>query len=128
MTNTCALSRILTPVFVLTLLVAGAFAQEPTGGLQGVVRDPSGAVVSHAHVELTGSSLVGKKEVETDGSGYYRFANLPPGTYPLTITAKGFSTVKREGLEIQVGHLPSVDFKLEVGAGSTVVEVNAAAP
>jgi Carboxypeptidase regulatory-like domain/TonB dependent receptor len=128
MTNTCVLSRILTPVFVLTLLVAGAFAQETTGGLQGTVKDQSGAVVSHAQVVVTGPSLVGKKEVETDGSGYYRFANLPPGTYTLTITAKGFSTMKREGLDIQVGHLPSVDVKLEVGVGSTVVEVNAAAP
>src|ERR1019366_3100834 len=128
MAKTCVLSRILAPVFVLALLVSGAFAQETTGGLQGIVRDPSGAVVSHAQVELTGSSLVGKKEAETDGSGYYRFANLPPGTYALTITAKGFSTMKREGLDIQVGHLPSVDFKLEVGVSSTVVEVTAAAP
>jgi outer membrane receptor protein involved in Fe transport len=128
MTNSCVLSRILTPVFALALLVAGAFAQETTGGLQGTVKDQSGAVVSHAQVVVTGASLVGKKEAETDSSGYYRFANLPPGTYTLTITAKGFSTMKREGLDIQVGHLPSVDFKLEVGAGSTVVEVNAAAP
>jgi hypothetical protein len=128
MAKTRVLSRILTHVFVLALLVAGAFAQETTGGLQGTVRDPSGAVVSNAQVELTGSALVGKKEAETDGSGYYRFANLPPGTYALVITAKGFSTMKREGLEIQVGHLPSVDFKLEVGVSSTVVEVTAAAP
>jgi hypothetical protein len=128
MTNTRMSSRILTHVFVLTLLVAGAFAQETTGGLQGVVRDQSGAVVSHAQVVVSGASLIGKKETETDSSGYYRFANLPPGTYTLTITSTGFSTMKREGLDIQVGHLPSVDFKLEVGAGSTIVEVNAAAP
>src|ERR1700675_751237 len=128
MTNTYGLSRILTHVFVLTLLVAGAFAQETTGGLQGVVRDQSGAVVSHAQVVVSGASLIGKQETETDSSGYYRFANLPPGTYMLTITAPGFSTMKREGLDIQVGHLPSVDFKLEVGAGSTIVEVTGAAP
>jgi hypothetical protein len=113
---------------LLALLVAGAFAQETTGGLQGTVKDPSDAVVSNAQVVVTGASLVGSKEAETDGSGYYRFANLPPGAYTVTVTAKGFSTVKREGLDIQVGHLPTVDFKLEVGAGSTVIEVNAAAP
>jgi hypothetical protein len=122
------LFRILIPVFVLTLLVAGAFAQETTGGMQGVVRDPSGAVVAHAHVELVGSSLVGKKEADTDAGGYYRFANLPPGTYTLTVGAKGFTTVKREGLTLEVGHLPSVDFKLDVGVSSTVVEVTSAAP
>ncbi|MGP0095885.1 MAG: carboxypeptidase regulatory-like domain-containing protein, partial [Terriglobales bacterium] len=81
-----------------------------------------------ARVELTGSSLVGKKEANTDNAGYYRFANLPPGTYTLTITAKGFTTVKREGITIEVGHLPTIDFKLEVGTSSTVVEVTAAAP
>ena len=122
------LFRSLSLVFVLALLAALAFAQETTGGLQGTVRDPTSAVVSNAHVVLTGSSLVGRKETDTDGSGYYRFANLPPGTYVLTITAKGFSTLKREGLTIEIGHLPSVDFKLEVGASSTVVEVTAAAP
>jgi hypothetical protein len=115
-------------LFVLALLAAVAFAQETTGGLQGVVRDPSSAVVANAHVELTGSALAGKKEADTDGAGYYRFANLAPGTYTLTITAKGFSTAKREGLVIEIGHLPTVDFKLDVGASSTVVEVTAAAP
>ncbi|MFZ1132813.1 MAG: carboxypeptidase regulatory-like domain-containing protein [Terriglobales bacterium] len=127
MTKVRMFPRILTFVFVLALVVTGAFAQETTGGLQGNVKDPTGAVVSHAKVELTGVSLVGKKESETDSAGYYRFANLPPGNYTLTVSAQGFSTVKRDGLIIEVGHLPSVDIKLEVGAGSTVVEVNAAA-
>ncbi len=122
------LFRILTLVFVLALLAAVTFAQETTGGLQGIVRDPTSAVVSGAHVELTGSSLVGKKETDTDGSGYYRFANLPPGTYVLTVKAKGFKAVKREGLTIEVGHLPSVDLALEVGASSEVVEVSGQAP
>ena len=115
-------------LFVLALLAAVAFAQETTGGLQGTVRDPTSAVVANAHVDLTGTSLVGKKDTNTDAAGYYRFANLPPGIYAVTITAKGFSTQKREGLVIEVGHLPTVDFKLEVGASSTVVEVTAAAP
>jgi hypothetical protein len=121
--------------FVLSLVLAlcGLFslatlAQETTGGLQGVVKDPSGAVVPHAHVVVTSASLVGSKEIDTDSSGYYRFANLPPGNYTLTVTAKGFSTVKREGLNLEVGHLPSVDISLEVGTASTVVEVTSAAP
>ncbi|MGO9862846.1 MAG: carboxypeptidase regulatory-like domain-containing protein [Terriglobales bacterium] len=113
---------------LLAFAVAGAFAQETTGGLQGTVKDPSGAVVSHAKLELTSSSMVGKKVAETDGSGYYRFANLPPGTYSVTVTAQGFSTEKRDGLVIEVGHLPTVDLKLAVGTSATVVEVTGAAP
>lgn len=121
--------------FVLSLVLAicglfslAALAQETTGGLQGVIKDPSGAVVPGAKVVVSGTSLVGSKETATDGSGYYRFANLPPGTYTLTVTAKGFSTVKRDGLSLEVGHLPSVDISLEVGMASTVVEVTSAAP
>jgi hypothetical protein len=102
-------------------------AQETTGGLQGTVRDPSGAVVPGATVVVTANSLVGNKSVDTDGGGYYRFANLPPDNYTISVAAKGFSTVKREVL-LEVGHLPTVDFALEVGRSETVVEVSSAAP
>jgi len=130
--NLLAKSRVLFPLllqmFALFLFSASVFAQETTGGLQGTVTDPSGAVVSRAHVVITGTSLVGSKVVDTDSSGYYRFANLPPGEYTLTVAAKGFKTVKRAGLTIEVGHLPTLNLGLEVGASETVVEVSGAAP
>jgi hypothetical protein len=110
------------------LMSAQMFAQETTGALQGTVKDPSGAVVPQAQVVATSNILVGNKSTTTDASGYYRFANLPPGTYALTVTAKGFRTSKREGLVIEVGHLPTVDLTLEVGGTDTVVEVSGATP
>jgi hypothetical protein len=115
-------------VFSMLLLVANVFGQETTGGLQGTVKDPSGAVVSNATVELSGTTLLGKKSLTTDGSGYYRFANLPPGTYTVTVKAATFSELKREGVVIEVGHLPTLDLTLSVGAAGTVVEVTGAAP
>jgi len=122
------LGRFLCVVAVLGMLsLMPSYAQETTGGLQGTVKDPSGAVVPGAKVVVTGAALVGSKETETDSSGYYRFANLPATTYTITVTAKGFATVKRD-LLLEVGHLPTVDFALEVGSGSTIVEVSAAAP
>src|SRR6267378_1774454 len=111
-----------------TFFSISALAQETTGGLQGTVKDPTGAVVPGAKVVVTGSALAGSKELVTDGSGYYRFANLPPGSYTITVTAKGFRTLKREGLVLEVGHLPSVDLVLEVGTASEVIEVSSAAP
>src|SRR4029077_6544892 len=111
-----------------TFFSISALAQETTGGLQGTVKDPTGAVVPGAKVVVTGAALVGSKELSTDASGYYRFANLPPGAYTITVTAKGFKTFKREGLILEVGHLPSIDATLEVGTASEIVEVTSAAP
>ncbi len=65
----------------LLLFVGYTFAQETTGGIAGTVKDPSGASVPDATISVTASSLVGTKTVQTDSSGYYRFANLPPGSY-----------------------------------------------
>ena len=113
---------------VALLLVASVFGQETTAGLQGTVKDSTGAVVANAHVVVTGASLTGNKTADTDGSGYYRFANIPPGTYTVTVSAQGFTILKREGLVLEVGHLPTVDFALQVGASETVVEVTGAAP
>lgn len=110
------------------LLISSALAQETTGGLQGTVTDPSGAVVSGAQVAVTGSQLIGNKTQDTDAKGYYRFANLPPGSYTVTVSAKGFKTVKRGGVGIEVGHLPALDLKMEVGGAETVVEVSGEAP
>jgi len=115
-----------TAVVVLSGLVL--FAQETTGGLQGTVKDPSGAVVSRAHVVVRGTALAGDKAVDTESTGYYRFANLPPGVYSVEVSAKGFKTTKREGLTIEVGHLPTIDLTLEVGTAAEVVEVSGAAP
>ena len=110
------------------LLAATVFAQETTGGLQGTVKDPSGAVVSNAVVVVSGTTLVGDKQTKTDAGGYYRLANLPPGTYTVTASAKGFSTSRRAGLTLEVGHLPSVDITLAVGGQATIVEVTSEAP
>jgi len=70
-------------IFALLLFDATVFGQETTGGLQGTVKDPSGAVISGADVSVIGNTMVGTKATKTDGSGYYRFANLPPGTYTI---------------------------------------------
>ncbi|MGB8261670.1 MAG: TonB-dependent receptor [Terracidiphilus sp.] len=118
-----ALGFSLTSAFVRT-----AYSQETTGGLQGTVKDPTGALVPRAEVVVTGSALIGSKEVVTDASGYYRFSNLPPGNYTLTVKAPGFEALKRQGVILEVGHLPTVNLTLKVGSVNTVVEVNTQGP
>lgn len=110
------------------LFAATVFAQETTAGLQGTIKDPSGAVVANATVTVTGDTLVGDKTIKSDTNGYYRFANLPPGTYVINVKAEGFASLKKEGLVLEVGHLPTQDLTLQVGKTETVVEVSGEAP
>jgi len=121
--------RFIALVASFALLLCGmTLAQETTAGLQGTVKDASGAVVGHAHVVVSGSALAGDKSLDSESNGYYHFANLPPGVYSVVVTAKGFKTEKREGLRLEVGHLPTVDIALEVGTAGEVVEVTGQAP
>ncbi|WP_263382993.1 TonB-dependent receptor [Granulicella arctica] len=103
-------------------------AQETTGAIVGAIKDASGAVIPHAHVHVDTASLPGGKTTDTDAKGNYHFANLPPGSYVITVSSKGFSELRREGLMLEVGHSPSVDLTLTVGSESTVVEVSAESP
>ncbi len=114
--------------FTLPVLQQPAYSQETTGGIQGTVKDPSGAVVPGASVTVTAATLVGSKETITDGAGYYKFVNLPPGTYTILVKVRDFDTLKRENIALEVGHLPTINLELSVGTVNTVVEVNTEAP
>ena len=71
------------------------------GSITGVVRDTSGAVLPGVTVEAASDALIEKvRTAVTDGSGSYRLVDLRPGTYSVTFTLTGFSTYKREGLEL----------------------------
>src|SRR6185436_6440716 len=80
------------------LLPAAALAQ---ASLTGVVRDASGAVMPGVTVEAASPVLIEKvRSTITDGAGLYRIVDLRPGTYTLTFTLPGFTTVQREGIEL----------------------------
>ena len=115
--------RFCAPLFLTAFLfLPAAMAQETTAGVQGVVKDPSGAVIPKASVEVTSPALIGIKKLETDSAGNYRFINLPPGTYSITVTASGFRTQKRT-VDLAVGHSPTVDIAMEVGTTTETIEV-----
>jgi hypothetical protein len=114
---------------LLTIALAilpNAFAQETTAGIQGTVKDPSGAVIPKASVEVTSPALIGIKQMETD-QGHFRFANLPPGDYSLIVTASGFRTTRQEHIVLEVGHLPTLDVTMEVGTIAETVNVSSEA-
>src|SRR5579883_2162258 len=104
-----------------------ALAQETTAGLQGTVKDSSGGAIAKATVEVTSPALIGIKKVDTDAVGYFRFTNLPPGKYAVTVTATGFRTHRDTNVDLLVGHLPELMVTMQVGAVTETVEVAAQA-
>src|SRR5688572_33511483 len=98
----------------LLLLPAAAWAQS---SIVGVVRDASGAVLPGATVEAASPALIEKvRSVVTDAEGRYRIVDLRPGPYTVTFTLPGFSTVRREGLELPAEFTATVNADLAVGA------------
>jgi hypothetical protein len=82
----------------LVLLPTLAHAQ---ASITGVVKDSSGAVLPGVTVETSSPVLIEKtRSTVTDGSGLYRILDLRPGTYTVTFSLPGFTTVKREGIEL----------------------------
>ncbi|HEY0564130.1 MAG TPA: TonB-dependent receptor, partial [Terriglobales bacterium] len=122
MRNKLLLSLLLAPAIVIT-----AAAQETTGGVQGIVKDPQGAVVAGATIVVTSPALIGKKTVTTDSGGRYHIEQLPPGDYTITATGPGFGTETQQGLHLKTGALPNVNFDLKIGQTEQTVEVSAQA-
>lgn len=122
------LERICFGVTILLLvLISSALAQETTGGIQGTVKDPQGAVIPGATVEVTSTTLIGKKTATTDSGGFFHFEQLPPGTYGISVNAPGFAPQAQGNLELRVGALPTVTITMQVGGITQEVSVSAEA-
>ena len=103
----------------LFLLVPGfASAQSSlTGTIAGAVRDASGAVLPGVTVEAASPALIEKVlSAITDGNGRYTIAELRPGTYTVTFQLPGFSTVRREGVELTTGFTANINAELRWAA------------
>jgi hypothetical protein len=103
-------------------LVASLHAQTSTGGLSGVVTDPSGAAVPKTIVRLTivsGASL----EATTNREGIYEFKGLAPGVYALKAAAKNFALFTRENVQVLAGQVQQLNISLVIQVEEQKVEV-----
>jgi hypothetical protein len=97
--------------------------------ISGVVRDTSGAVLPGVTVEGSSPALIEKtRSAVTDGQGVYRLVDLRPGIYTITFTLPGFSTVRREGLELPDAFTATVNAELRVGALEETITVTGESP
>jgi len=111
---------------VLLSLPAPALAQ---ASVTGIVHDPSGAVLPGVTVEAASAALIEKtRSASTDGSGQYRIIDLPPGTYVLTFTLSGFSSVKRADIELSGRQTVTIPIEMRVGAIAETVTVTGETP
>jgi len=109
----------------VTLLTLPAFSQSSTtGAINGVVSDPTGAVVANAKVSAKSDATAATLNTTTTGEGYFRFSLLQPGPYSLTVTASGFETVSTK-VQVVLNQVSTANIPLRVGSTIETIEVSA---
>jgi len=113
----------------LALLVLAPAAVYAQASVTGVVKDTSGAVLPGVTVEVSSPALIEKtRSTVTDASGLYQIIQLVPGTYTVTFSLTGFSTFKRDGLELSGSFVATVNADMKVGAVAETITVTGETP
>ena len=113
----------------IALLPSLALAQlSGAGSINGTVTDPSGAVIPNATVTALNTATGTKSIRSTSSSGYYVLSPLDPGTYDVTVAAKGFRILTQDQVVVDALHVVGLNLSLTVGTASENVVVNTAPP
>src|SRR5580658_3371318 len=115
-------------VLALVLFVSSAFGQAVSSTVLGTVTDSSGAVVVNAKVTLTEVNTQISHKAQTNESGNYNFADVPPGNYSVTVEQAGFKKETRRDIGLLVNSSQRVDIQLQPGNVTETVEVSGAPP
>lgn len=114
---------------VCVVLGHTAASAQINGGVAGIVRDSSGGVMPGVTVEASSPVLIEKvRTVITDSEGRYSIIDLRPGTYTVTFSLTGFSTIRREGIELTGGFTATVNADLRVGGLEETITVSGQSP
>ncbi len=97
-----------------------------TGAVTGTLSDASGAVIAGATVKVTHETTGETRTVTSHKDGTFLVPLLPPGSYRLEASSRGFKTLVRTGIQVFVTEKQDVHLTLEVGSASETVEVEAA--
>src|SRR3989475_1230708 len=125
------------PLFLAVVLIVSMGFQYPTSLVgqgtnsalvRGTVTDSSGGVVPGATVTMTNEGTQVSQKATTDNAGRYIFYSLPPASYTATVEAQGFKVEKRPNIVLRVGDQTDLDYTLQVGTVTQVIEITSAAP
>jgi hypothetical protein len=115
--------------FALFFLVTPwAKAQVLYGALNGTVTDPSNAAIAGAKVDATEMLKGIRQETITDSTGLYRFSELLPGTWKISVSASGLNTSTTENIRIDPNNMARVDAQLSIAQATSTVTVTSAPP
>ena len=123
------LLKVALPLGMAAILLLPHAADAQVGSIAGVVRDNSQAVLPGVTIEVTSPALIEKvRSTTTDNTGRYQIAALPVGTYAVTFTLPGFSTVRRPGIIVNSNVAVPVNATMRVGGLTDEVTVTAESP
>jgi len=114
--------------FALMLSLSISAVAQAGGAIEGTVTDTSGAVVNNAAVTAVNVNTGLSTSRSTTSSGFYSITLLTPGNYTVTVTARGFETLKQENFIIDNEHVSAFNPKLKVGAQTETITVTDAPP
>jgi len=118
--------RTLLLLAVVVILPRAVWAQVT---LAGTVKDASGAVLPGVTVEAASPALIEKtRTATTDSTGQYRIESLQPGTYSVTFTLAGFSTLKRDDVVLSGTGVVQINADLKIGGVAETIVVTGATP
>ena len=126
--RTKKLVYVLTVVVFLLFTSRPLFSQASQGSIQGSISDQSGGVIAGASVTVMDVARGTNRALITDNAGEYVASNVVPGTYTVRATAKGFRTVERSDVLVQVSQNVRVDLELQPGEQTQTITVTGELP
>ena len=115
-------------VFCFTFLLTTVQAQDATGKIEGIVKDPQGAVVPNAKAAVTHLGTGAERSGKSDSGGTFGFVLLPIGQYRLTVEANNFSKYVREPITLSVNDTLRLAVDLKIGTSQEIIQVSDDAP
>ena len=105
-----------------------AWAQQAAGSITGTVIDPGGAAIPNATVTVRDADRGTVWTTKTSSAGLYNFPQITEGNVVVSVDANGFSKEVRNAFSLSVNQVAEIDFKMQLGALNSVVDVSAAPP
>ncbi len=109
----------------LLAVASRSYGQDTNASLTGTVTDQTSAAIPDAKLSLSNAATGFTSTFTSDGAGQFTFRNLTPGTYNLSVAAKGFQNTVQKGLILSINQAARVDIHLTVGTEAQTVTVSA---